>query len=101
MFEPPAELGQTFQRDMSITLEEFGRGLRDAFAAGVSGGPQQFRVDMDGACLEISLQAGPPRRIAALSLPTAQVKLCFTAGEAPQRQALLQRMDRAMQRGGG
>lgn len=51
--------------------------------------------------MEITISVLPPRNIAALRLPRLQVTIRFTQGTANAQAALLARMDRAMQRGGG
>jgi hypothetical protein len=51
--------------------------------------------------MEIAIAPLPPRVIALLRLPRLEVRIRFTAGTTEQQQAMLARMDRAMQRGGG
>lgn len=92
---------ELLEREMSITPSEFVRSLNDAFPGAVAQSPQALHVSFSMAAMEIELQPGPPRTIALLSLPTIRVRIRFTAGDAGQRAAMLERMDRYMQRGGG
>lgn len=94
---PPTVL----EREMTATGDDFARGLAAAFGKRVEGGPQSFRIVDNGAAMEIDLRVGPPRVIALLRLPTLRVRIRFTAGRPDQCLALLERMDRAMHRGGG
>jgi hypothetical protein len=90
------------EREMAATPQEFMHGLRQAFPDGVDVlGEGRVRAVHGGACLDIAYSVLPPRVIALLRLPRLQVSLCFTAGTPAQQQALLTRMDLAMQRGGG
>ena len=92
---------EEIEREVSATPAEFAHGLRNAFADGLSGGPLLFRVHHGAASMDVHLTPGPDRVIARLSLPTLNVRLRFNAGDADARSAMLQRMDLAMQRGGG
>lgn len=89
------------ERDVSASPAEFRHGLALAFGDRITGGPERYVIAADGAAMEIDVEVGPPRVIAVLRLPTLRVRIRFTAGNAAQRKALLERMDRAMQRGGG
>jgi hypothetical protein len=51
--------------------------------------------------MTIALAELAPRTIALLNMPRLQVVIRMTAGTPEQRRAMLLRMDRAMQRGGG
>jgi len=88
-------------RDMATTEREFRQGLLFAFPDGVSEAAGLFRVEYEGAAMEIRTAPLPPRVIALLRLPRLEVRIRFTAGTAKHQQAMLARMDRAMQRGGG
>ncbi len=96
-----AEVPDELRREVSATPEEFAHGLRNALPDGLSGGPLVFHVDAGSARMDIELTPGDDRVIALLCLPTLTARLCFTAGDAEARRALLRRMDLAMQRGGG
>lgn len=92
----------TLERDMAATPREFMHGLRLAFPAGIEEQAEgRVRVESGGACLDIAFTILAPRVIALLQLPRLHVALRFTAGTPAQQQALLARMDLAMQRGGG
>lgn len=88
-------------REMGATEKEFRQGLLFAFPAGMHERDGAFRVEHDGAAMEIDITPLAPRVIALLRLPRLDVRIRFTAGTFTQRQAMLARMDRAMQRGGG
>jgi hypothetical protein len=88
-------------RDMATTEQEFRQGLLFAFPAGVREAAGLFRIDYAGASMEIRTALLPPRVIALLRLPRLEVRIRFTAGTTVQQQAMLARMDRALQRGGG
>ena len=88
-------------RDMAMTEREFRGGLVFAFPEGVCEEAGLFRIEYRGAAMEIRIAPLPPRVIALLRLPRLDVRIRFTAGTPEQRAAMLARMDRAMQRGGG
>lgn len=88
-------------RDMATTEREFRHGLDFAFPQGVTARDGILHVWYAGAAMEITLAPLPPRVIALLRLPRLEVRVRFTAGTAVQQQAMLARMDRALQRGGG
>ena len=91
-----------FVREIGATAAEFERGLRLAVPGGVDApAPGRLRVAQDGVTLELTLTALPERRIGLFRLPVLHAHLRFTAGAAADRAALLARIDRAMQRGGG
>lgn len=88
-------------REMTATAAEFRRALDFAFPDGVSVREGMLHVMQEGAAMEIALLPLPPRDIALLRLPRLSVHIRFIGGTLEQRQALLKRMDQAMQRGGG
>ncbi|WP_126444587.1 hypothetical protein [Sulfuricystis multivorans] len=92
---------ETLTREMATTAQEFRRVLDFAFPDAVSERDERLCVAAAGAKMEITLAPLPPRVIAKLSLPRLMVRIRFTAGSFEACQALLARMDRAMQRGGG
>lgn len=92
---------EILEREMAATEQEFRRVLALAFPQWVSESSGKLLVSRDGAAMEIALAPMPPRVIALLRLPRLDVRIRFVAGSAAQRMALLARMDRAMQRGGG
>jgi len=93
--------GETIVRDMATTEREFRSGLAFAFPQGVAERDGAFHVAYAGAAMEIRIAPLPPRVIALLCLPRLDVRIRLTAGTMEQQQAMLTRMDRAMQRGGG
>jgi hypothetical protein len=88
-------------RDMATTEKEFRSGLSFAFPQGVTERNGVLQVAYASATMEIILAPLPPRVIALLRLPRLEVRIRFTAGTPEQRAAMLARMDRALQRGGG
>lgn len=96
----PAPL-ETIEREVWATPTEFRHGLDLAFPGRVSECDGILHASDGDAAMEIALAVLSPRRIALLNLPRMKVSLRMTAGTAPQRSAMLVRMDRAMQRGGG
>ena len=93
--------GETIVRDMATTEREFRSGLAFAFPQGVTERDGLFRIEHAGAAMEIHTAPLPPRVIALLKLPRLDVRIRFTAGTPAQRTAMLARLDRALQRGGG
>jgi hypothetical protein len=89
------------ERSVSATRREFLHGLGLAFPGQVCDLGATLRVRDGESEMEIQLQAGPERRIAALRLPTLGVRIAFVAGSLDAQRAMLARMDLAMQRGGG
>lgn len=92
---------QEIERDVAATPEEFRRGLEFAFPGRVSEMPDGFAVSGAAAAMRIHLAPLPPRVIALLRLPRLHVRIVFGGEDAAEQAALLERMDRAMQRGGG
>ncbi|MFN3884793.1 MAG: hypothetical protein ACK4Q4_08555 [Rhodocyclaceae bacterium] len=92
---------EALEYETTATQSEFCRALHCAFPDGVFGKDALWRVVGEGAAMEITLTPLPPRVIAALRLPRVAVRIRFTDGTLEQRQILLARLDRAMQRGGG
>lgn len=88
-------------RDMATTESEFRQGLLFAFPQVVTERDDVFQVAHAGAAMEITIAPLPSRVIALLCLPRLEVRIRFTAGTTEQQQAMLTRMDQAMQRGGG
>ena len=91
----------TLEREMSASRGEFLHGLGLAFPGRVAEIGELLRVADGEAAMEIALTPLPDRRIALLRLPNMKVHIRFTAGSRVQQEAMLARMDRAMQRGGG
>ena len=99
MTEPAPEFH--IERETGATRREYLRQLRLALPGAISTDDDRIIAADGRARLEITLTALPPRAMAALNLPRLKVSLRGTAGNAAELAALLDRMDRAMQRGGG
>jgi hypothetical protein len=93
------------RRDVSSSLEEFVRTLRQAFPQTLEeadphylarGGPAHGH-----AVLALELHRGPGRKIAGLSLPTLDVTIRFVEGSQDDCVALLAYLDRYLHKGGG
>jgi hypothetical protein len=91
----------TLEREMSASRAEFLHGLRLAFPQGVEEDGGLLKVGDGDTAMEIELAPLPDRAIALLRLPNLKVRIRFTAGSREAQRAMLARMDRAMQRGGG
>ncbi|MDO8959269.1 MAG: hypothetical protein Q7U85_06010 [Rhodocyclaceae bacterium] len=91
----------SLEREVSAHPKEFRHGLLLAFPGCVTEDSGTLRVADGPAAMEIFLTPKAPRVIAALRLPTLQVRIRFTAGTSAQQKEMLARMDRAMHRGGG
>ena len=86
---------------MSVSLSVFTQDLHNAFPGAVSGGPLEFQVNGGVTTMNIHLTQCPDRVIALVRLPILKVCIHFIAGNITERNAMLQRMDLYMQRGGG
>jgi hypothetical protein len=91
----------TLEREMSASRAEFLHGLRLAFPQGVEEAGALLKVGDGDTAMAIEIAPLPDRLIALLRLPRIRVAIRFTAGTPEQQRAMLARMDRAMQRGGG
>jgi len=97
----PASL-DAFEREVGATLVEFGRSLEKAAPGAVTVlGDGHFLVKCGNVTLTIEAAPMPPRRIALFVLPVLKVKYRFSGGDDGARKSVLERLDRAMQRGGG
>lgn len=91
-----------FVREMGATPAEFAHGLGLALPGGVTASdPLHLRGEWRGVVLEVELIVQPERRLGCFRLPVLLTRWRFRAGERAARQALLRRIDLAMQRGGG
>lgn len=86
---------------MSSTPAEFRRALAQAFAAAVSEADDGLLLTVDEVRLHFALRDLPPRQIGALQLARMQVDITVQTGLPAEAEALLARVDRATQRGGG
>ena len=96
------EVPEQLVRDMTTTPQDFERDLRKAWPAGVERtGQGRLRVQDGTLLLEIELVPQGVRRIGLFALERLNAHYRFSGGDAVARHALLTRLDRAMQRGGG
>jgi len=97
----PASL-EAFEREVGATLAEFERNLEKAAPGAVTVlGAGQFRVECDNVSLLMHAHEIAPRKIGLFVLPVLKVSYQFEGGDDATRKALLYRLDKAMQRGGG
>ena len=90
------------EREVGATRAEFLRALALAHPEGVeTSGSDRYRIVSGDVVLEISLSEAPPRRIALMVIPVLKVVYEFLQGSSADCEALLAKLDRAMQRGGG
>ncbi|WP_227817593.1 hypothetical protein [Nitrogeniibacter aestuarii] len=100
MFTP--ESLASFEREVGATLTEFERSLEKAAPGAVTVlGAGVFQVDCDNVTLRMDAKPVAPRRIGLFVLPVLKVSYQFSGGDEKARKALLDHLDRAMQRGGG
>ena len=93
---------ESFERRVTATAREFERDLRQAWPA-VEGAAAALRFSLqEGAqTLVIDIEPAGVRRLGLFELPQLDVRYRFGPGEEEARRALLARLDRAMQKGGG
>ena len=101
---PTAAVPDSIERIATATVREYARGLRSGFALpmppeGATGA--RYVIEWQGAQAEVDLATIEDFEIGGLRLARLSVDLRFTAGDAPARAALLERLDRYQQRGGG
>jgi hypothetical protein len=91
-----------FDREMGCTTNEW-LGWLPAAMGEVAWQLEQGRARASVAQgkLEIQWQAGPPRRIALISMPRLLVSFRFEGLDDAQRYTFMKRFDLYMQRGGG
>ena len=93
---------ESFERRVTATAREFERDLRQAWPAVQGGaGPRDFRLQDGTQTLVIEVEPAGVRRLGLFELPQLIVRYRFGPGEEAARRALLVRLDRAMQKGGG
>ena len=93
-------------REMGCTPAEFARWLPGAthhapIVSTVDGSGMHHRLQVGDGVVEIDLQPGPPRRIAAITLPVLMVTFRFIDLDDRQRIAFLTHFDHYTRRGGG
>lgn len=93
---------ECFERRVTATVREFERDLRQAWPA-VEGSAAALRFSLqDGAqTLVIDIEPAGVRRLGLFELPQLNARYRFGTGDEAARRALLARLDRAMQKGGG
>lgn len=94
--------GHVLRREVGASEAAFLRDLAKAWPPGVEeSGAGRVRLIASEPSLEVEFQCLPARRLGSLVLPRLDVTYRFGPGEPAVREALLARLDRAMQRGGG
>ncbi|MHB1373678.1 MAG: hypothetical protein ACYC5W_10020 [Thauera sp.] len=93
---------ESFERRVTATAREFERDLRQAWGE-VHGSAEQRSFSLrDGTqTLAIDIEPAGVRRLGLFELPQLIVRYRFGPGDEATRRALLARLDRAMQKGGG
>lgn len=86
---------------MSSTPDEFRRAVKKAGAEAVSDEAGGLLVSDGEVRLHFALIGEAPQRIGALQLERLRVEITHRAGDAAAAAQLLERIDRATQRGGG
>jgi len=93
------------EREMTLCRDDLLRALQFAFPGAVEARDEArdgaLKVGAGGTALEIDLTELPERRIGQLRLPRLAVRLRISGGTPQDQQALLARLDLALQRGGG
>ena len=93
---------ESFERRVTATPQEFARDLRQAWPAVVAdAGGLRFSLHEGVQTLVIAIEPAGVRRLGLFELPQLDVRFHFGPGEEPARRALLARLDRGMQKGGG
>lgn len=93
---------EALDREVAATPAEFERDLRKAWPGEVDA-DTPLRLALADGELELVVELEPiePRRIGLLTLPRLIARYRFSGGDEAARRRLLERLDRAMQRGGG
>ena len=93
---------ESFGRRVTATPREFERDLRQAWPDARSSA-DALRFDLEDGALSLVIEVEPAgvRRLGLFELPQLDVRYRFGAGDESARRALLARLDRAMQKGGG
>jgi len=86
---------------MSSTPGEFRRALFTAFGDAVSEDGDGLLVAENDVRLHFALSSENPQRVGALQLCSLRVEITVRRGDEAAASALLDRVDRATQRGGG
>jgi len=86
---------------MTSTPEEFVGSLAVAFPGGLEAAPNALIVSHGMARVRFDYQVAPSWRIGSLQLPSLQVDITVLDGDQDAVETLIDRADRATQRGGG
>ena len=86
---------------MSITPGEFRRALSNAFGGAVTEDANGLLIAEGGVTLHFALRSETPQRVGALQLCTLRTEITVRQGDQEAASQLLDRIDRATQRGGG
>jgi hypothetical protein len=93
---------ESFERRVTATPQAFARDLRQAWPGVVAdGGGLHFSLHEGAQTLVIAIEPAGVRRLGLFELPQLDVRFRFGPGAEPARRALLARLDRGMQKGGG
>lgn len=92
---------RSFEREVGATPAEFRRGLALAHPGLADVEGDVLRVAEGAVRLTLRLTSLPGRRLGLFELPVLRVRYEFEAGTPEDCRALLDRIDLAMQRGGG
>lgn len=93
---------EAIDREVAATPAEFERDLRKAWWGTIDAAKPLRLVLADGELeLVIELEPIEPRRLGLLTLPRLIAAYRFSGADEAARRRLLERLDRAMQRGGG
>lgn len=87
-------------REISATPEEFARGIRAGFPDAITT-KNGWLIHWESASADIELTALPDLVIASLTLPRQQCVITLREEKPKESDALLARLDRYQQRGGG
>ena len=99
-FRPPSL--EAFAREVGASAEEFARSIHAAHPGAVDTiAPNTYRLVDGDVVLEVTAQPLPLRKLGQFALPVLDVRFRFVSGDDAGRAALIARLDRAMQRGGG
>lgn len=86
---------------MNTTREEFRRALVQAFGEAIQADAAGLLLTTDAAALHFATSDEKPFQIGALKIPVLMVEISIRAGNETAAKTLLERVDRAMMRGGG
>lgn len=86
---------------MTSTPEEFVGSLTAAFPAGLEAARNALIVSHGMARVRFDYQVAPSWRIGSLQLPSLRVDITVLDGDPDAVETLIDRVDRATQRGGG